>query len=176
MSLAAHQRTLLGLVRGTYEVGPHDDAYFRRVARSADLEEARGNILYWRLFVLERTCVLTVALLKRRDALVPALQAFMRDCNISPFREFQPLAFLEWLHEHPDPLLVSVARFELALARVREGDGARYVVDWPREPRAVLLALAQDDQLDESTPERPYATVISGALPYLFETVPLSAE
>jgi hypothetical protein len=169
MDLASHQRMLLGLVRGTHVVLPHDDPYYHRVATSTDLEVARTNIALWRLFVLERTCVLTVALLRRRQSLMATLDAFVRSSNISPFREFQALAFLEFLHDHPDALLASVSQFELALTKVRDGDPGPYHVHWSREPTAVLMALAQNDPLEEAKLDGSYMTRISGELPFLFE-------
>ena len=95
MNLAEHQRKLLGLFRSTYKVRHDDDPYIRKVARSKDLAEGRRNIFLWRHWVLERTAVLTFRLLKRRQLLEPAGNAFMMQYNISPFRETQTPAFLE---------------------------------------------------------------------------------
>src|SRR5947209_19432812 len=122
MDLAAHQRKLLGLFRSTYQVAADDDAYIHRVAQSKHLEEARRNIFLWRIFVLERTAVLTFTLLKRRNLLEPTVADFITRQNISPFRETQAPAFLEALAGHPDSLIASVAQFELALLKVRQGD------------------------------------------------------
>jgi len=61
----------------TYKARPDDDAYIRKVARSKDLAEGRRNIFLWRLWVLERTAVLTFRLLKRLQLLDPAVDAFM---------------------------------------------------------------------------------------------------
>lgn len=168
MDLAAHQRILLGLVRSNYQVGAADDAYFHHVARSPDLEEARGNIFLWRVYVLERTCVLTVALLRQRQALAPLLQAFIRQHNISPFREFQPPAFLASLADHPDHLVVSVSQFELALMKVREGDRGSHVVRWQVEPHGVLKSLAEDAPV-HAPPAGAYIARIRHDLPFLFE-------
>jgi hypothetical protein len=169
MDLASHQRILLGLIRSNYEVGRDDDDYFHLVARSPDLEEARGNIFLWRVYVLERTCVLTVALLRQRELLEPALQAFVRTRNVSPFREYQPLLFLESLAGHPDPLVVSVSQFELALMKVREGDANEYVVPWQVDPRGVLHRLAQDLPLSPCEPAGAFVTRMSNKLPKQFE-------
>ena len=92
----------------TYKARPDDDAYIRKVARSKDLAEGRRNIFLWRLWVLERTAVLTFCLLKRRQLLEPAVDAFMMQYNISPFRETQTPAFLEAMSDHPEPLVASV--------------------------------------------------------------------
>jgi hypothetical protein len=169
MDLASHQRILLGLIRSNYEVGRDDEDYFQLVARSPDLEEARGNIFLWRVYVLERTCVLTVALLRQRALLEPALQAFIQSRNVSPFREYQPLLFLESLAPHPDPLVVSVSQFELALMKVREGDAGSYSVPWQVDPRVVLHCLAQDSPVDGTLSAGRYITRLSGALPRMFE-------
>jgi hypothetical protein len=168
MDLASHQRILLGLMRANYKVRQDDEPYFHRVARSPDLQEARGNVLLWRVYVLERTCVLTVALLRQRAMLESCLQGFIRSHNVSPFREYQPLAFLASLAHHPDPLLVSVSQFELALMKAREGDQDSYVVPWQTDPYQVLHCLAQDLPLDLTPGEERYLTRVSGKLPQLF--------
>ncbi len=169
MDLATHQRKLLGLIRSTYRVRPDDDPYIRRVAESRDLAEARRNIFLWRVYVLERTCALTFSLLKRRNLLGDAVSAFIAQNNISPFRETQAPAFLEGLGAHADSLVASVAQFELALLKVRQGDPHTYVVPWAVEPHGVLYSLARDQPLDETTAHGAYQIVVSGALPFGFE-------
>jgi hypothetical protein len=176
MDLASHQRILLGLIRSNYEVGRDDEDYFQLVARSPDLEEARGNIFLWRVYVLERTCVLTVALLRQRDLLDTALQAFIRSRNVSPFREYQPTLFLASLAAHPDPLVVSVSQFELALMKVREGDTKDYAVAWQVDPRPVLHCLAQDLPVNSGEPVGSYIARLSGSLPKLFEIDAVTEE
>ena len=122
MRLATQQRKLLGLLRSTYDGRGDRDPYIRTVAGSPDLLEARRNILLWRVFVLERMCPLTFALLKSRRALGDLVDVFIRERNISPFRETQAPDFLDMVSAHPDRLLASVAGFERALMRVREGE------------------------------------------------------
>ncbi|QYF94614.1 hypothetical protein KY495_05285 [Massilia sp. PAMC28688] len=166
--LANHQRILLGLIRDTYTPRPHDDAYFHHVAASADLQEARGNIFLWRVYVLERTCVLTVELLRQRGELDTTLRSFMRTCNLSPFREYQPLAFLEALADHGDALLVSVSQFELALLKVRAGAPGTYRVAWTVDPHGVLHCLAQRLPFLACIDGCRYVTTVAGALPHGF--------
>lgn len=169
MDLARHQRIMLDLMRDSFQPDAVEAPYFHRVAFSPDLQEARGNVYLWRVYVLERTCVLTMALLRQRGLLEPALQAFIRRRNISPFRESQPLAFLAFLGGHADPLVVSVSQFELALMKVREGDPGRHIVDWSYDPAPILHALAQG--LAPPAPLVPvlHRTVVAGGLPHLFE-------
>ncbi|HEY0062916.1 MAG TPA: hypothetical protein VGC21_12410 [Telluria sp.] len=167
--LARHQRILLGLIRANYAVAREDHPYFHQVAASPDLQEARGNIYLWRVYVLERTCVLTMALLRQRGLLEAALEAFIRSRNVSPFREYQPLAFLASLAEHPDPLLVSVSQFELALMKVREGDPGSYTVAWATDPHSVLHCLAQNVPLEPCGLCGAWRTRVAADLPHLFD-------
>jgi hypothetical protein len=171
VDLACHQRTLLGLLRSTYEVGPSDDPYIHKLANSKDLEEARRNILLWRVYVLERTCPLTFALLKQRRLLQDTLGDFISRHNISPLRETQGPAFLETLIGHPDDLVTSVAQFELALMQVRQGDLHSHAVSWNVEPLTVLTSLAKDIPLDDSVPSGGYRILVSHDLPGLFRIV-----
>jgi hypothetical protein len=176
VDLANHQRILLGLMRATYEPGAADAPYYHRVAASVDLREARGNVHLWRIYVLERTCVLTVELLRQGALLDEALQAFIREQNISPFREYQPLAFLDFLAGHEDPLVVSVSQFELALMKVREGDPCHYIVDWSYDPAPILHALAQGAALPDTAPPDLHRIEVGADLPHLFEINRLACD
>ena len=173
MDLAMQQRKLLGLLRATYAVREDDDAYIRAVADSRDLREAQRNILLWRIYVLERTCALTCVLLRARDLLPETVSAFIRQQNISPFRETQAPAFLEMLRDHSDALIASVAQFELALMKVRQGDQTLYVIPWNREPHSVLYSLATNTPLDDDVPNGAYHVLVSRDLAHQFEIVSL---
>lgn len=168
MDLATCQRKLLGLFRNTYPVQADEDAYIREVAQSKELEEGRRNIHLWRVYVLERTCALTVNLLRRRKVLEETLDAFIMQQNISPFRETQGPAFLERVSRHHDPLIASVAQFELALMKVRQGDSGPYIIPWNVEPHAVLHSLARDFPFPDDIPAGDYEIVVSGDLPGQF--------
>jgi hypothetical protein len=172
MELANHQRILLGLMRSNYRVRDEDEDYFHRVARSRDLEEARGNVYLWRVYVLERTCVWTVALLRQLGEFEAALQAYIRSENISPFREYQPVGFLASLAGHRSHLVASVAQFELAMMKVREGDGETYRVQWEVDPHPVLYALLRELPVSPSTSPGKYCTHIAASLPGLFSIAP----
>jgi hypothetical protein len=169
VDLATHQRQLLGLFRSRHKVSERDDSYIRRVAESKDLAEARGNIFLWRIYVLEKTAPLTFALLKRRNLLARAVNSFIETCNISPFRETQAPAFLELLGQHEETLVASVAQFELALLKVRQGDPAKYVIPWSVEPHTIIDSLARHMPLDGNPQQGNYHIVVSRDLPFRFE-------
>jgi hypothetical protein len=176
VDLANHQRKLLSLFRSTYHPSAADDEYIQRVAGSKDLKEARRNILMWRFYVLERTAVLTVTLLQQRSLLTEMLNAFIAQSNISPFRETQAPAFLEMMSRHPDPLVASVAQFELAFLKVREGASGPYVVRWAVEPHSVLDCLARNKPLPGDVPAGTYQTLIRRDFPGYFQIVRVEPE
>lgn len=169
MDLATQQRKLLGLFRSTYTATAEDDPYIRRVARSRDLAEGKKNIALWRVWVFERTCALTVSLLRRRNLLDKLVEEFITRENISPFRETQAPAFLEWLENSTDDLIASVAGFELALMKVREGDEQTHVVLWTVEPACVLHSLATNLPLEEEMQAGQFETIVSSHIPGFFE-------
>jgi hypothetical protein len=148
-----------------------EDPYIRKVAHCKDLREARRNVFLWRTYVLERTAVLTLNMLKRRGLLEEALNAFIAGQNISPFRETQAPAFLEAMALHDDGLVAAVAQFELALLKVREGDESLHVVRWPVEPHSILNCLAKDIAFPDETPEGMYEIQVSRDFPSLFRIV-----
>ena len=169
MDLATYQRKLLALFRNTYTVEEDDDAYIRAIAQSKELIEGRKNILLWRVFVLERTCPLTVNLLRRRDLLEEILEALIMETNISPFRETQGPVFLEKLSNHDDCMIAAVAQFELALMNVKQGDPARYVIHWDQEPHGILYSLAQNTPFAPDIPKGSYDILVAHDLPGQFK-------
>lgn len=176
MNLASHQRKLLGLLRSREDSSEERDAYFRRVAQSKDLGEARRNIFLWRIFVLERTCALTFSLLKHCGLLAGELQAFIERQNISPFRETQAPAFLKTLSQHEDRLVASVAKFELALLSVRSGEQGPFVIEWTTDPHPVLYNLARDLPAENILSDNRYQTIVSSELPGSFRIIESTVE
>ncbi len=171
MDLQTHQRKLLGLVRGSYEPTAREGPYIRHVAQSADLQEARRNILLWRIWVLQRTCPLTFSLLKHRQLLGDAVTAFMANSNISQFRETQTPAFLEFMSCYEDTLVASVAQFEMAMIRVREGDETPHVVQWSAEPLQLLNSVATDTPMECEPAAGEFEIIVSHDVPGGFAVV-----
>src|SRR6266436_5959415 len=118
-------------------------------------------MLLSRVYALQRICVPTISLLIQGDFLPQELDAFIRQHNISPFRETQAPAFLETLSSHSDPLIASVAQFELSLMKVRQGDPRAYTVSWAVEPHTILNNLAKNIPIEEeSVPDGDYQILI----------------
>jgi hypothetical protein len=174
MELATLQRQLRDLIKGTPIAGAVADPYIEQVAQSAALPVLQEIIALWRGYDLDRTCVLTVTLLRHRGLFQSAIRQVASQGALSPYIDAFSAQFLAAASQLHDPLVASVARFELALQQVRRGDEATYVVDWPCEPYAVLQALLAGDAVPESPDQQPHRTTIARALPRLFSVVPLS--
>ena len=167
MDLASHQRRLLELIKATGGVQQRDEPYFAEVARSRNLELVREISLWWRAVGIETACPFTSALLKTRGL----FDALIRECSraegSSPFIAEQAAAFLERSVAHEDPLLRSVARFELALIRIGAGSRQEYVVEWQHDPLRVLDALLRGEPGEAGL----WRTVVARHLPHGFRVV-----
>jgi hypothetical protein len=168
MKLAALQRALLELIKGTYLLADDTPPYLRTVAGSDHLAMVRDVVHWWRAFQATRFCVLTSTLLRRQGRFDAAVTAFLRSHRISPFIEEFGRAFLEEMTGDPDGLVRSVAQFELALLKVKRGDREEHWIEWHREPTKVLDALMNDVPLDPSTVAGSYRTVVTSRIPELF--------
>jgi hypothetical protein len=171
MDLATRQRQLLGLLKGTHYKSFDDEPYIKRIASSKNLKVTREIVVWWRLFALERYCILTSKLLKQRNLFEGLVQDFVSTQKISPFIEELGKAFLESFSEHEDSLIVSVAQFELALIKVKHGDPETYVIDWLSEPYSVLNNLLRDNQIGKENDKFCYQTIVSRELPNFFQVI-----
>jgi hypothetical protein len=164
MDLAAHQRQMLQLLQFSFANLECSDAYVQRLAGSEDLAIVREIILWWRLFDLETYCALTTSILKQRGNFECELRAFLGRTQFTRLRDKLRAAFLTAMSIHSDDLVASVARFELALIKVKEGDQDQYQVDWGCDPRPVIKSLLKRQPLPESQPGA-YRTLISHDAP-----------
>ncbi len=174
--LATLQRGLLGLIKGTHHVTEADEPYLQVVAHSDELALVREIATWWRAFSLERYCVLTVALLKRRGIFDEAVSTFIREHTISPFIETLSRAFLRALSTHADGLVATVAQFELALIQVKHGDPTHYTIEWAYEPYTVLQGLLTGASWEEARAQGRYCTMVSRDYPKLFEVLHLQTR
>ena len=167
MDLAKHQRDLLALIKsGSAEAGC-TDPYIRKIAGSEELRVVQNIVLSWRQFDIERYCRLTSTLLKKRGLFEETIRAFAATADLSPFIERLGAAFLQQMGRHPDPLISSVARFELFVIRVKLGDPSEYTVEWNTDPVEALNSLAGDRCPNATSGAGLYRTIISGRYPGL---------
>jgi hypothetical protein len=161
MTLAHLQRTLACLIKGTHEPCPADPPYIAMIAQSPHLEIVREVVSWWRAFDVARFCTLTSTLLRHEGLFDEALDAFVRKGPVSPFVETAGTRFLEDMSTHPDSLVRSVARFELAVLRIKSGDRGDHVVDWEYDPGTVLDAIVNGGELDREAIRGSHRTIVS---------------
>jgi hypothetical protein len=173
MDLAELQRKLLGLIRTTYQATTEDEPYIQTVAQSKHLEVMYEIVVFWRSLGIERYCVLTASLLKKRGLFDENIETLIKTQAISPFVEKLGRIFVDMMSQSEDDLIASVAQFESAFIKIKHGDPNQYVVDWHYEPYAVLTSLIRDLPLEQYLTKGSYQTLVSAELPNGFEVVTL---
>jgi hypothetical protein len=171
-SLAEHQRKLLGMIKGTYSPASQDEPYLHQVAGSSQLALVREIATWWRIFDIERYCVLTSRYLKMRGIYEDTVDTFVRNHAISPFINELGEAFLVDMGQSEDSALSALARFELRLVQVKRGDAGEYQIEWDLDPVAVLNHVIKGDPMDLEQAQGRYHTVVSASLPGLFAVLP----
>ena len=97
MNLQTYQRTLAGLIRGTYEVGEDDDGAVKSIADSLNLEVAREIVRHWRQLGIERRCRLTASGLHQLGLFEEETVRFISKGEFSPYVEELGSQFLSGL-------------------------------------------------------------------------------
>ncbi len=121
-------------------------------------------IRFWRLQTLERFCVLTAGLLKRRGRFEQDVARFLRSGEFSPFIEEAGQQFLRFMAADADATVAALAHTELALHATRTDPRREQVVDWPCEPENVLAQALGRADVASPAPGR-YRMRIGRALP-----------
>jgi hypothetical protein len=169
MKLVELQRHLLALITG-HAMACEDEEYVRLVQQSPHLITLHKIIALWRVYDLERACPLTVAFLKRQGMFDTQLQRFVQTSITSPFIEAIAMAFLDLLAHDSSLYLASLAQFERALLRVKQGDEQVFRIAWPCEPYA-LLAYALGKLAIFPPLTDGYWTLVARGIPDLFHAV-----
>ena len=147
--LEEQQRSLLALLKKRPLPPGAFDEYLERVAASKELGLVREIALWWRALGIECNCPHTAELLKRMGRLTSAVECFYDQQSPSPYMEEMVIQFLEMLSTDPHPVVRAVAAFELALARIDQGDLRDFATEWDRDPVAVFEWLHSAGPLPE---------------------------
>lgn len=174
MDLATHQRKLLGMIKGAYTPAASDEEYLQRLEGSSGLSMVREIVAWWRAFGLERTCILTSRLLKRLGRFEEAVSTFLLRPGSSSQNKRNAVDFFEMLAEDGDGLVASLARFEAAMLRVKQGDSATYVIEWGHEPMAVIDSLLHSTSPDLAKVRGRWRTIVTRSEPELFRVEALN--
>lgn len=145
------------------------------MAGSPNLLLAQEIVYLWRVYALERYCLLTTCLLRSRDRFEQTVRCFIRDQTLSPYKEQLGEMFLISLCQDADRLAASVAQFELALTKVKRGDRREYLIAWEVDPLAVLENLLAGRPADQAAARGSYHILVARRLTNLFQVVPPEA-
>jgi len=156
---------MLHLIKGRPMVA--NDPYLQCVERSRELAVVREVAIWWRTYHVERTCFHTARLMNRLGLLGRAVAEFYSRAAASPFAEEVGRQFVAEMTGHSDPLVASMAQFEAALLKVREGSARRYGIEWDRNPNDVFRALEKGGELPESEGMPCYYIEVAADIPDL---------
>jgi hypothetical protein len=167
-NLATHQRAVRALIHGApVEDG---DPYVQMVEGSENLDVVREIGVWWKSFGIERWCSFTSALLRQRGTFDATVGEFCAQPGLSSFFEVTGNRLLDHLATRGDPLLRSLAAFELALLRAAKGELTEdAVITWEHDPDDVLRRILDDQSADDAR-RGTFATTVSERLPRLYRT------
>lgn len=131
--------------------------YAEQLKSSNRLVLLQECILNWRELTIETSCPLTSRMLTVKRTRISKVANLKR--GSSPFSEVLARDFLTGLSAHDDPLIASIAQFELALLDLREGHSEPRTIQWKTEPNEVLAVLLFGGSLDEVRPGAYLMTV-----------------
>jgi hypothetical protein len=140
-TLEIQQRGLLAIIKNR-PVDTKADAWLERIAGSRQAAMVSEIALWWRRFQIESQCRYTSRLLKRLGIYQLEVQKYFESAAASPYIEKLATGFLRSLTSHAEPLVASVAKFELACLAVNESVKRSRIV-WDRNPETTIRALEQ---------------------------------
>lgn len=164
-TLAEYQKHMRNMLKGR-SGPPAGDEHLALVARSPGLALLREISVWWRTLAVESYCPWTSRLLNKLGIFAGCVESFYCSQNVSPYVEKAGEQFLTTIGEHPQPLVAALARFELAILKVKRGDTREYCVEWDRNPDTVFASLLSGGDLPLAEADS-YVTHISQAIPGL---------
>ena len=164
MNLETYQRSLHRLVtHGKPEID--DPQYVQALAGSSSLAVVREIVCFWRAYSLERSCILTTTWLKGQGRFESEVERFLTTETFSPYADESRVQFLRYLVTDNDPLVAALAEFEIALDEVRFDSCEMRILEWPCDPKPILSAILNDNDIIDPVISKRYRVTISSALP-----------
>jgi len=170
---AVRQRHLLALLKMRETAQEQPDSYLRAVAGSRGLRALREIDYFWKEYSFITRCPFTAGLMRQQGILREEVIQLIRQERLSPYIEEMARVFLERATAHADPLIATVARFELALAVTAEGDAGEYRIAWRQDPYYVLGCLVDDRHPDPDRERGRFVTVVSATIAERFRVEPV---
>ncbi|HET9464648.1 MAG TPA: hypothetical protein VFO71_03875, partial [Gemmatimonadales bacterium] len=125
---------------------------------------------------LEQYCPLTVGALRLVGAWAADLSDFAMLVRRLGLVGDNGARFMVEMAGHMHPLVASVAQFEAAIKKVREGHTEDHVIGWSYSPNLVLASLREGERLDLEAARGRYWTVVAHDLPGHYHVLAASEQ
>ena len=146
LSLAQQQQGLLAILQGR-PVNLESDPWLLSVAQCRGRDMIREIGLWWQRFQIESYCRYTSRLMKWMGCFEDCVNRHFNENPTPPSIEELTSQFLSSLENHEDPLLRSVAAFEMACMALSDDRGDNAIIYWDRNPNEVMDALSNFKRL-----------------------------
>jgi hypothetical protein len=123
---------------------------------------------------LEQHCPLTVGALRLVGAWASDLGDYAVRSRALGLAGDSAASFLTEMGGHTHGLVASVAQFEAAMKRVRDGSPEDHVIGWSYAPNRVLAALRDGEPLDLEAAGGSYWTIVAPDLPGYYHVLAAS--
>jgi hypothetical protein len=164
LNLEQQQLGLLAMLRDRPTELP-SDPWLQSVAKSDGLKMIHRIAGWWQRFQIEGQCRYTSRLMKRLGCFEQYVEEYFNIHPTPPSIEELTSQFLSSVKQDNDPLLSSVAHFELACLRLNDEISSTDIVTWDRDPSQVLLALENFGTLPSPEPNVRFVMSLSASLP-----------
>ncbi len=150
MQLRALQNGLLDVIKSREKGALHGaTGYLCSIEDSKQIHVVRKIAKWWRTLHIENYCTLTACLLKLTGDLDQEVTMFYNGQSYSAYRDEVGLQFLDYISSGAkDPLVCTVANFELALIQVKLGRQVSLVQVWQYDPYPILFGLMNHSLTD----------------------------
>lgn len=176
MKTEIFQKNIKALIKEDKILETANSHYFHFLRNSASLNLIREIAVWWRAFQLEKYCPLTAGILKSADKYEQVVEKFYSKNNVSSFIEEAGNSFLQFVSENSDRKeIFSMASFELALFKVKNGDPNTYYINWEIDPYLLMHNILSGEKIPERNGEI-YFTKISKDIKGYFEVNLLTGE
>lgn len=174
LTLREQQQSLRRILIGPPSGETESDPWITEVLHSPGLAMTREIASWWLRFQIESQCIFTSRLMKRMGCYETYIDGHFC-CNPTP-PAIEELArqFLSSLASHPDPLLGSIAAFELECLTPSATQQNPAIIHWDRNPHPALDALTRGTELPAPEPGVKYILIIGPKDPIVPRSVSCS--
>lgn len=146
MDLKTLQLKYLDLIKGRNIQDEDEDKYFTNLYKSKNLEILFDIVHFWRTQAIEEFCPTSSALLKKLGSFDVKIKNFYKTVKYSNYIEEFGRTFLSYISEDENGLVTFIAKFELAMIKVKSGSGKDYFIETNYDIYEVFNYILSDEK------------------------------